>query len=198
MLIENLANKTKLAMVTVVCSLVACVCICGFCIFICANLVSQERNQVYVLDGSIPFLAERTQQETNFHMEALAHISLFHQYFFNLPPDDSFIKWSLGKALYMADDSALKQKKTMEERNFYADLISSSSSSMIVCDSIVLDDRTKRFDYYGTQIIKRRTNNVKRLLHTSGYLTNVQRSENNPHGLLINMWKTMENIDYQN
>lgn len=86
----------------------------------------------------------------------------------------------------------------MEERNFYADLISSSSSSMIVCDSIVLDDKSKRFDYYGTQIIKRRTNNVKRLLHTSGYLTNVQRSENNPHGLLINMWKTMENIDYQN
>lgn len=86
----------------------------------------------------------------------------------------------------------------MEERNFYADLISSSSSSMIVCDSIVLDDKSKRFDYYGTQIIKRRTNNVKRLLHTSGHLTNVQRSENNPHGLLINMWKTMENIDYQN
>lgn len=86
----------------------------------------------------------------------------------------------------------------MEERNFYADLISSSSSSMIVCDSILLDDKSKRFDYYGTQIIKRRTNNVKRLLHTSGYLTNVQRSENNPHGLLINMWKTMENIDYQN
>lgn len=197
MLIENLALKTKLAQVTVLGSLIACTAICGLCLFFCMKLVTTERSQVYVLDGDIPFLAERTQQEANFIMEAKAHISLFHQYFFNLPPDDTYIKWSLGKALYMADNSALKQKQAMEERNFFSDLVSSSASCMVVCDSIILNEHTKQFDYYGTQIIKRRTNNIRRQLHTSGYLSNVQRSENNPHGLLIYKWKTLENADLQ-
>lgn len=125
------------------------------------------------------------------------YIENFHQYFFNLPPDDTYIKWSLGKALYMADNSALKQKQAMEERNFFSDLVSSSASCMVVCDSIILNEHTKQFDYYGTQIIKRRTNNIRRQLHTSGYLSNVQRSENNPHGLLIYKWKTLENADLQ-
>ena len=79
MLIENLALKTKLAQVTVIGSLIACTAICGLCLFFCMKLVTTERSQVYVLDGDIPFLAERTQQEANFIMEAKTHISLFHQ-----------------------------------------------------------------------------------------------------------------------
>src|SRR3712207_9569539 len=70
----------------------------------CISLVNRERQQIYVLDGDIPFLAERAQLEANFTMEAKAHIQLFHQYFFNLPPDNDYIKWTVGKAMYMAED----------------------------------------------------------------------------------------------
>lgn len=81
MLIQSLEQKTKLALFTVVATIVGCTVICGICIFFCAKLVTDERSQIYVLDGDIPFLAERSMQESNFVMEARAHIQLFHQYF---------------------------------------------------------------------------------------------------------------------
>ena len=111
MLIQSLEQKTKLALMTVVLTLAACTVICIFTVYQSSKLVSEERSQIYILDGDIPFLAERSLQEANFVMEAKAHIQLFHQYFFNLPPDDDYIKWTLGKALYMADGTAMKQKQ---------------------------------------------------------------------------------------
>ena len=128
-------------------------------------------------------------------MEAKAHIQLFHQYFFNLPPDDDYIKWTLSKAMYMADGTALKQKQAMEENGFYSDIISSSAVCMIICDSIKLDEHTRKFKYYGTQIIKRRSRDMKRSLVTVGSIENVPRTRNNQHGLLITNWRTLENKD---
>ena len=107
MLIQSLEQKTRLALMTVFATIAGCTVICAFTVFYCAKLVTDEREQIYVIDGDIPFLAERAKQEANFVMEAKAHIQLFHQYFFNLPPDDDYIKWTVGKALYMADGTAM-------------------------------------------------------------------------------------------
>ena len=195
MLIQSLEQKTKLALFTVVAAIVGCTVICGICIFFCAKLVTDERSQIYVLDGDIPFLAERSMQESNFVMEARAHIQLFHQYFFNLPPDDDYIKWTLGKAMYMADGTALKQKQAMEENGFYSDIISSSAVCTIICDSINFDEHQRVSKYYGTQLIKRRSRDMKRSIITVGAIENVPRTENNPHGLMITNWRTLENKD---
>ena len=195
MLIQKKKKKTKLALFTVVATIVGCTVICGICIFFCAKLVTDERSQIYILDGDIPFLAERSMQESNFVMEARAHIQLFHQYFFNLPPDDDYIKWTLGKAMYMADGTALKQKQAMEENGFYSDIISSSAVCTIICDSINFDEHQRVFKYYGTQLIKRRSRDMKRSIITVGAIENVPRTENNPHGLMITNWRTLENKD---
>lgn len=195
MLIQSLEQKTRLALLTVVLTIVGCICICGFTVFSCLKMVQGERSQIYVLDGEIPFLAERAKQEANYVMEAKAHIQLFHQYFFNLPPDDEYIKWTLGKAMYMADGTALKQKQAMQEIGFYSDIVSSSAICTIMCDSIQLDEEKNTFTYYGTQLIKRRSREVRRSIITSGKLENVPRTRNNPHGLLITNWRTLENKD---
>lgn len=195
MLIQNLEQKTRLALFTVLLAVIGSTVICGICIFYCAKLVSEERSQIYVIDGDIPFLAERSQQEANFIMEAKAHIQLFHQYFFNLPPDDDYIKWTLGKAMYMADGTAMKQKQAMEENGFYSDVISSSAVCTIICDSINLNEHERKFTYYGTQLIKRRSRDMKRSIVTVGEIQNVPRTQNNPHGLLIVNWRTLENKD---
>lgn len=195
MLIKSLEQKTKLALTTVVATIIGCTVICGFTVWACLSMLSEERNQIYVLDGDIPFLAERTKLESNFIMEAEAHIALFHQYFFNLPPDNDYIKWTVGKAMYMADGTALKQKQALDENGFYSDIISSSAVCTIICDSINFDEHEKKFTYYGTQLIKRRTRDLKRSMITSGYIENVPRTQNNPHGLLITNWRTIENKD---
>lgn len=182
-------------MATVLIAIVGCTVICCFCIYQSMSMVNEERKQVYVLDGDIPFLAKRTQAEEDFAMEARAHIQLFHHYFFTLPPDDSYIKWTLGKAMYMADGTAVRQKRAMDEAGFFSDIVASSAVCTIVCDSIQLDEQNRSFKYFGTQYIQRRTNSVKRSLITVGKLVNVPRTENNPHGLLITNWKTLENKD---
>ena len=65
-------------MITVLATIGGCAVICGFTVWCCISLVNKERDQIYILDGNIPFLAERAQLEANFTMEAKAHIQLFH------------------------------------------------------------------------------------------------------------------------
>lgn len=127
--------------------------------------------------------------------EIRRYMENFHQYFFNLPPDNDYIKWTVGKAMYMADGTALKQKQALDENGFYSDIISSSAVCTIICDSIQFDEHTRKFSYYGTQIIKRRTRDLKRTMLTTGYVENVPRTQNNPHGLMITNWRTLENKD---
>ena len=53
MLIESLEKKTKLAMFTVLLAVSASAVICGLCFYFCTQLVRDQQQQVYVLDGSI-------------------------------------------------------------------------------------------------------------------------------------------------
>lgn len=185
MLIQSLEQKTRLALTVAVSAIAGAVVICAITVISCWAMISKERDQIYILDGDIPFLAERAQLSSNFVMEAKAHINLFHSYFFNLPPDDQYIKYTVGKALYMADGSALKQKQALDEKGFYSDLLASSAVCNVICDSINFDEHSKKFTYYGKQIIKRRSRDMTRSLITSGEIINVPRTENNPHGLMI-------------
>ncbi len=195
MLIQSLEQKTKLAMITVLTSIAGSVVICCAILLMAFNKISEERNQIYILDGQIPFLAERAELESTYEIEAKAHINMFHQYFFNLPPDNEYIEYSIGKAMYLADGSALKQKKSMDEKGFFSDLVSSSAVCSIICDSINIDHETNDFMFYGRQLIKRRTSQINRSMITTGKLYSVPRSKNNPHGLMIGNWRTLENKD---
>ena len=197
MLIQSLEQKTRLALATVVLTVIGCTAISIFAIAKSFSIVQEERKQIYILDGDIPFLAERAKLEANFVMEAKAHIQLFHHYFFTLAPDEAYIKWTLGKAMYMADETALKQKKALEENGYYSDIISSSAMCTITCDSIQFNENERTFKYFGTQFFKRRSKDIRRTIITSGRLNTVPRSENNPHGLLITSWKTLENKDIE-
>ncbi|MEE0574341.1 MAG: conjugative transposon protein TraK, partial [Paraprevotella clara] len=57
------------------------------------------------------------------------------------------------------------------------------------------DEHERKFTYYGTQLIKRRTRDLKRSMVTTGYIESVPRTRNNPHGLMITNWRTLENKD---
>jgi hypothetical protein len=61
--------------------------------------------------------------------------------------------------------------------------------------SIDIDQYPYRFRCYATQSIIRTTSIVSRSLITEGALRNVSRSDNNPHGFLIERWNTIENRD---
>ena len=101
--------------------------------------------------------------------------------------------WVPFQLLYLGPFSNVRC--TLDENGFYSDIISSSAVCTIICDSIQFDEHTRKFSYYGTQIIKRRTRDLKRSMLTTGSIENVPRTQNNPHGLMITNWRTLENKD---
>lgn len=197
MLIEKLENKIKLALTVSIASIVGSIVLCFGIFLLSMNLVKSERKQIYVLDGNIPLLAQQTSQEINLEVEAKSHVALFHSLFFTLPPDDEFIKYNIEKAMYLIDETGLKQKNALQEKGFYSGILSQSAAFSIKTDSIKFNQENMSFIYYGTQRIERKTSILNRQLVTEGKLRRIQRSVNNPHGLIITDYKTVLNKDLE-
>ena len=136
-------------------------------------------------------------RKANVPVEARDHIRTFHQYFFTLDPDEKVITTNIGRALYLADGSAKRLYDNLKENGYYSGIISGNISQEITVDSITLDmhDYPFYFRCWATEKIVRPTSIVTRNLITEGYLRNVNRSDNNPHGFLIERWNTIENKD---
>lgn len=193
MVIKNLENKIKL--VGIICSafLVGCVIISVSSIWTARRMVGDAQQKVYVLDGNVPILVNRTTMEETLDVEAKSHIEMFHHYFFTLAPDDKYIRYSMEKAMYLVDETGLAQYNTLKEKGFYNNIMGTSAVFSIFCDSIRFDKDKMEFTYYGRQRIERRSNILMRELVTAGQVKRVPRTENNPHGLLITNWRTLLN-----
>src|SRR5574344_475597 len=197
MVIKNLENKIKL--VGIVCSLflVGCIVISISSILTARGMVSDAQKKVYVLDGNVPILVERSTMDETLEVEAKSHIEMFHHYFFTLAPDDKYIKYTMEKAMYLVDETGLAQYNTLKEKGFYSNIMGTSAVISIFCDSIKFNKENMEFTYYGRQRIERRTNILTRELVTAGKLKRVPRTDNNPHGLLVVNWRTLLNKDIE-
>jgi conjugative transposon TraK protein len=176
---------------------VGSILLCGFTLYKSYELVGSVQSKIYILAGGKALEAYAAERKDNIPVEARDHIKTFHQYFFTLDPDEKVIQANLTKALYLADASAKRAYDNLKEAGFYADLISGNISQRIKIDSIQVD--INLYPYYfrcfATQDIIRTTSTVSRSLLTEGYLRSVSRSDNNPHGFLIERWTTLDNRD---
>ena len=116
MVIKNLENKIKL--VGIICSafLMGCIIISVSSIWTARCMVTDAQQKVYVLDGNVPILVNRTTMEETLDVEAKSHIEMFHHYFFTLAPDDKYIRYSMEKAMYLVDETGLAQYNTLKEK----------------------------------------------------------------------------------
>lgn len=197
MLISKLETKIKLAFGVSIISFVTSLVISVSVLVFAYRLIANERKNIYVLDGDVPILVKQTGIEVNLEVEAKSHVNLFHMLFFTLPPDDEFIKKNVESAMYLIDESGLKQYNNLKEKGYYNTILASSATVTIVTDSVKLDMKNMSFEYYGIQRIERETSILKRQLVTTGKLTQIPRSPHNPHGFLIVDWKTILNKDLE-
>ena len=195
--IKNLENRIKLVLIVSCLFMLGCIVISLGSLFVARGMVDDAHQKVYVLDGPVPVLVNRSTMEETLDVEAKSHIEMFHYYFFSLAPDEKYIDYTIGKAMYLIDESGLAQYNALKESGFYSRLMGTSTIFSIYCDSIQFDKEKMSFTYYGRQRIERKSTITMRHLITSGSLKRVPRTENNPHGLLIINWRTIRNQDLE-
>ncbi|WP_254412117.1 conjugative transposon protein TraK [Dyadobacter diqingensis] len=170
---------------------------CCFTLFKSLKSVETAQSRVYILESGKILEAYASPRSENIPVEARDHIASFHKLFFTLDPDDKAIQSSLAKALYLADGSAKKQYDDLRESGYYTGIISGNISQQIQIDSIRVQISSYPYSFkcIAQQRIIRPTSIVTRRLITEGSLRTVSRSDNNPHGFLIEKWITVENRD---
>lgn len=161
------------------------------------RMTDRSQSRIYLLSSGKVLEAMASDRKENIPVEARDHIRTFHQAFFTLAPDENQIKVSTTRALYLADVSAKRLYDNLKENGYYAGIISGNISQEVKIDSIGLDMQS--YPYYfrcqGIQRITRPTSVVTRSLITEGWLRTTSRSDNNPHGFLIERWTVVENKD---
>lgn len=174
-----------------------CVLLCGFALYKSFSIVSQMQSKIYILANGKALEAYASERKDNIPVEARDHVKTFHTLFFTLDPDDKAITANITKALYLADGSAKRAYDDLKENGYYAGLISGNVNQTITVDSVAVDINAYpyRFRCYATQRIVRPTSITTRSLVTEGGLRNISRSDNNPHGFLIERWSTIDNRD---
>lgn len=179
--------------------IVACVAITCFSVYQSYRNSADFRSHIYVLANGKALEAIAQDRRDNIPVELRDHIKVFHETFFNLDPDEKQIQASISKALYLADGSAKTAYDNLREAGYYNNLVSGNISQQVTVDSIRLDMNSYPYGFtcFATEKLVRSTSTTTRSLVTQGFARNVSRSDNNPHGFLIERWETIKNQDEQ-
>lgn len=176
----------------------ACTLISVAAVWTSYRFAEAQRQKIYVLDqGKSLILALSQDMTQNRPVEAREHVRRFHELFFTLSPDKAAIESNVGRALQMADKSALSYYKVLQEKGFFNRLIAGNVSQMVKVDSIRCN-----FDHYPYEVttfarqrILRESTVTERSLVTTCRLVNVSRSDNNPQGFMVEALNIVENKD---
>ena len=82
MVIKNLENKIKLVLIICSLFLVGCTIISLGSIWTAKTMVNDAQKKIYVLDGTVPILVNRSTMEETLDVEAKSHVERFHHYLY--------------------------------------------------------------------------------------------------------------------
>lgn len=162
---------------------------CSYIYFYSMKQIDESRNKVYLLSqGNALELVRSRNGKDNIVAEIKSHITMFHEFFYNLDPDPVDIKTRINKALYLIDESGTQIHSKREEVLYYHKLIDGNISSRVYIDSIipVLDsDNVYHCKIIARQKLIRTSNTTEKHIDGECTIRNVARTDNNPHGFLI-------------
>lgn len=136
-------------------------------------------------DGSIIPLKLVTQKE-NFKVEALAHLELFHIYFYNI--DASNYEKNLEKALWLGNSSVDNLYRQKKADGVYNRLLQYSLVQKVVSIDSQIEENNGDYRFRTTTLFEINRGSIidRYELVSTGNLITVDRNfPNNPHGLLI-------------
>ena len=166
----------------------------GWALYLSYQTSAAATSHIYVLENGQLLTANAHDARADRPIEAKSHVKQFHELFFTLDPDEKAIDSHINKALYLADNSAKLEYENLKEKGFFNALIAANISQEIDIDSVVLTTvRPWTARTYAHQRIIRATSVSTKDLITECQLRDVTRSENNPHGFLIEDWRVIQN-----
>ena len=159
----------------------------GFSGLMVYDIYRKSMNNAFAIntDGSVIPLKWVAQQD-NLEVEALAHLELFHTYFYNI--DASNYEKNLEKALWLGNSSVDNLYRQKKADGVYNRLIQYSLVQKVLSIESELDLSKKPYQFRTTIIfeINRGTITDTYELVSTGNLLVVDRNyPNNTHGLLI-------------
>lgn len=194
--LENINKSFKTARLTLIIIVVLSLVLNGYVVYTTLDMVGKEREKIYVLDnGNTLQLALSKNSAANRVFELKNHLKMFHNLFFDLDPDPNAIKIQIKNALNLIDNSGKLKNSIREENMFYHKLVDGNMSSKIHVDSInvYMKEKPYRAVYFAKQKIIRQSKVVFKNLITSCSFREVKRSDDNPHGFLIENYEILDN-----
>ena len=151
------------------------------------KLHQQSMNSAFAIntDGSIIPLKLIEQQE-NLEVEALAHLELFHTYFYHI--DASNYEKHLEKALWLGNSSVDALYRQKKADGVYNRLLQYSLVQRVLSIESKVDIQNEPYSFQTTTIFEINRGVVidRYMLTTTGNIINVDRNfPKNTHGLLI-------------
>ena len=177
----------------ILCAIIVC-----YALWNSYSFAEAQRQKIYVLDGGKSLLLALSQDlSQNRPVEARDHVKRFHELFFTLSPDKDAIESNIQRALFLVDKSAFAYYKDLTEKGYYNRIISGNINQTISVDSVVcnFDHYPYQIAAYSRQMIIRESNVTERSLVTRCNLINSVRSDNNPHGFIMENFEVIENRD---
>lgn len=172
----------------IVLAVVVCSMLCSaFATWMAISTRNKALNSAFAIntDGSIIPLKLVAQKE-NFQVEALAHLELFHKYFYNI--DASNYEKNLEKALWLGNSSVDNLYRQKKAEGVYNRLLQYSLVQKVLSIDSQLEEREGSYAFRTMVIfeINRGSNIDTYELVSTGKLLLVDRQfPHNPHGLLI-------------
>ena len=125
-------------------------------------------------------------QKENFRVEALAHLELFHNYFYNI--DASNYEKNLEKALWLGNSSVDNLYRQKKADGVYNRLIQYSLVQKVLSINSEVEEQEEKYSFKTIIIFEINRGSVidtYELVSTGNLLTVDRNFPNNPHGLLI-------------
>lgn len=161
------------------------------------NKIDESRDKVYLLSqGDALELVRSRGGKDNIRAEIKNHVRMFYQFFYDLDPDPVDIKSRVNKGLFLIDDSGKQIHFKREEALYYHQLVDGNISTRVFIDSIVpYQDENNKYHckIYAWQKIIRSSRITQKRLDGECSIRNVARTDNNPHGFLIEQYRLTNN-----
>ena len=160
------------------------------------NYAEQQRHKIYVLDqGKSLLLALQTDAIMSKDIEIRDHVTRFHELMFTLSPQKQTISENLDRAFNLADRSAYDYSQDLAEKGYYSRLVSANISQQMLVDSVVFQGNGYPYQVntYARQYVVRESTISEYSFVSSCQLVDAARSDVNPHGLMIEKFRVLEN-----